>query len=223
MDILYSLIALALGYWFLRRRGGGAVNVIPTLRLQHYIFTPQVTDPKGTILEIEAIQPGFIARVMNWLGIGIVSTLRVTNSEIRVSLSRFSGTEHFVAPLVDLRAASAAVNKPAWALWVGVAIIAGDILGLLAGEINFGGMVFILIVGGLFLFHYYRTSRLLIAFSTSEVLQHQGIAFKARRVNGQDINQAVLIATMHYVNRTIVKAHLPDSLAPMTPQPAERI
>lgn len=194
-------------------------RVIPTLLIESYEFKRD--DPDNVILDIHARHRGIIAWILSIMGIGAKSHLLITRREVKVSLSYFSGTTHFVAPLEDIRATDLSLEKSMWQLYLALLIVAIMILNFFTPMlIGFGPYsnpygasltmnTPILVVGGIaiaiLLYSYWRSIRFVVAFTTSELSQRYGMAFKPT----SSVNFDTLLSHILYVNDTLVAAHFP--------------
>jgi hypothetical protein len=213
--------AFILYYFFFRRRT--VQRLLPRLILQEYRFVEDQTDPDGIVLELKARHPGIIALVMSWLGIANQSFLRVTNREVKVTVSGLFGTTHFVAPHTDITSAYGNLVKPLWQLQVGVVILAGVILSLVTGfgsvttfdrfgprtAPNWVALIIAAAIGGLFIFSYWRSRLLVVAYSTSEISNWYGMALKPTLMGSGNVTYETMLKSVLHISANIVNAHLP--------------
>lgn len=198
--------------------GGGGKSqyfVLPTLLLQKFKSQSQ-PDEDGLVLDIIARQPGPVTKTLTFMGTGNLSYLKVTEHEVRVISSRFSGTSHFSVPLSDIRATSCRVEKPAGQFYLGLLLVAvlalkviGDIVSVdipVVSEFNSTTMLVIAVITGLFFISYFMTTRLVIAFSTSEISRQYGLAFKPALTGEAKISFEQMLSSIEHINLAIVNA-----------------
>ncbi|MCC6972697.1 MAG: hypothetical protein IT322_01670 [Anaerolineae bacterium] len=205
---------------FVGERGVSA-QTIPSLILIDYKFSPEQKQPDGVVLEMVGRHPGLVARILNLLGLANKCQLEVTRQSVKVTVSRITGITHFFAPFQDVTTSDCRVEKPAWLLYLGILIGITLILSIIAPSliyytlglaryVNPGfGIVHIIgiILAAGCLFFYWRSKRLVVAFSTSEIGNRYGLAFVPGVVTGKNITFEELMEYIHHINAYIVEAH----------------
>lgn len=199
--------------------GGGGKSqyfVLPTLLLQKFKSQSQ-PDEDGLVLNIIARQPGPVTKTLTFLGTGSISYLKVTAHEVRVISSRMSGSTHFSVPLSDIRATSCRVEKPAGRFFLALALlvalafkVVGDIASIdvpIVSGFNSTTMLVIAVISGLLFLSYFMTTRLVIAFSTSEISRQYGLAFKPALSGEAKISFEQMLSSIEHINLAIVNAH----------------
>lgn len=206
---------LMLPLWVLFGIGGGKAvgDGIPTLRLMSYQLH-NARDPNAPLLEMQGRYPGWRSRVLGMFGLMTKPYIRVTGKELRLITSTISGTTHLVVPLSDITSASCSIEKPARNLYLALAsalIGIGLTIYFLSTETSSDNtnIQFTLGIGlGLaviLVFSYWRSNRLLVAFSTANIDNAYGMAFRSGKAS---VNYDKLANTIHVINRTVARAHM---------------
>lgn len=204
--------------------GRGRVRrALPYLVLQDFRFNANEDELDGVVLELQARKPGIVAWIMSKMGIANKSFLRITNREVKVTVSGFFGTTHFVAPMTDLTSSYGSLIKPTWQLYLGVALAAISAFSLLTGSLlvitgysyygyerSYTGLIIALIIAALLLFSYWRSRQLVVAFSTTEIINWYGMAFKPASSGTANVSYETLLEAIQHINTRIVNAHIPS-------------
>jgi uncharacterized membrane protein len=207
---------------FFRRRG--ANRPIPTLILENYAFEKNPINPDQPMLVMDGRRPGLIARLFALLNIGAKCYLTVTRREVKVELNGIGGSTHFSAPLADITTSDYRLEKALWRLYLGILILIallGVVVFGIGGSTTYnsrtgvysssGADIRIVLAGAviaaLLIYSYWQSKRLVVAFSTSEISNRYGLAFRP----GSKVSYTDLLLAIQYVNQTMVDAHLPDA------------
>jgi hypothetical protein len=195
---------LRLPFYILFGARAAQEHVLPTLILTDYQFNPQARGANESIMQFTARQPGFIARIMRLLGLGTTSSLKVTPKELMVNVSQLSGQMNYVFPLSTLTTSDFSVEKPVGRLRLGLILGGIAAAALLIGLIPVTGVLGA--IAALLIFTYLRGSRLVIAFSTTEISDRYGLAFR-RSGKARSFDLDTMLKLVQVVNRSIVSAH----------------
>jgi hypothetical protein len=213
----------------------GSLPTLSLIEFQHEPGEVNPDDPVMELLARRS--GWIVPVIMGALGLGTRSRIRITGEELRISLSSWSGVQTFVAPLSEITTADLRVEKPAWALWAGVFGLIGGVIGLLgpvlassllgrsssryyygsfdlvssalAALLNVGVAppIVILVISLLLFFWYWWRKRFVVAFSTGNLSDRYGMAFRPNRLLGVNVSVESLLESIHHVNDLIINAH----------------
>lgn len=207
-----------------------ADDSLPTLMVRQFHFNPNVQHGNDVVLELVARRRGWLVyQIMKLMGLQTEWKVRVTAQELRINRSAMNGSEVFVAPLSEITTSDLALEKPSKALWMGViGLVAGlviflarvptnssfytysnlmpiEILGFSLNVPTFAPLI--PVVFGLLCFAWYWwRSRLVMTFSTGDITDRYGLAFRPRRVGDEKVDQETLLASIHTINRMVVES-----------------
>ncbi len=215
--------------------GKGVSSVgIPLQVLNNYRYDLEGPRQDGELLWVEGRPPFLVAFLLNLVGLSPRPSVKVNLKEVVFTYQTAFSLHHLVVPLEDITVADCRYEKPSWRLWLGVIIavlilasrflipalrgaiyqaqysmsysilnIFYTILGPLESFYSFG--FFPLIISAILLFTYWRSKRIVITFSTSNLDDRAGLAFS--RTLQKDLNFEEMTRIFQLINRYIVQAH----------------
>lgn len=172
----------------------------PTLVLQKF-YVGQAQE--GNYVNITGRPPGFVALLLNMIGLEGSTTLSVTKNNVRFRNVSLFGETHLFAPLNQIASTECGYTKPIGLLLVGGLLVLFGLSGLFSGDGGalFGGLVMI-VIGGVIAAQYFFRRRITITLETTGGKSF-GLAFRRGLVENVDVTLEDAVQVINVVNQLV--------------------